>query len=360
MFLPELRECQGRHNSIDLAYLATVTGLLDGQPPKRPSFRYLLALTTRFSTSEPRDRIFATLDLLRSSAPDSSKHYNLIAPDYSKPVAQVFRDATIFSLLDLKYLNIFRNIYHRSDATLEVGEHSSWVPQWYRTFDFRQDVHRLPEIFNASLCTKTSSPSLNSASLLKIRVLHSHGFRVAQLTQQTGSMTMENLAQVGSLNSVLKSIDDITANFNASDTVNIENVLARTLVVGRNPEGDEQFRTSLKQGKSLPSPFSGDRIEGLQAITGLSKRYYNLLYHYCSNRRFFGATNGYIGVAASPVRLGDLVVILYGAPWPVILRPTEDRGFQFVSQCYIDGIMHGEAVQEHGRKGFADEDFTLV
>ena len=355
----DLQECQGRHNSVDLAYLAYVTGLLESRRPQKPSLRYLLALTTRFGTSDPRDQVFAIFDLLKSSSPDTSEYIDLIVPDYTKPVAQIFRDATIFSILDSKSLSIWRNVYHRGDATLDIGEHSSWVPQWYRTFDYREDVYRLPETFNAALGSEVSTSILGSPLLSTTRELPVQGFRVAGITQTTDNMTREILSQVEGLRTTFHSIDEIVASVIGSAKSSAESVLARTLVVGRDPKGYSELRSALQQGKSLPTQYSDAENEDPEAITGLARRYYDLIFHYCSNRRFFGAGSGCVGVAASALQVDDVVAILYGAPWPVILRPLEN-GFQYVSQCYIDGIMQGEAVQERRRTGLADETFTLL
>lgn len=355
----DLAECQGRHNAVDMAYIAAVTGALERGTTKRASFRYLLALSTRFDTSEPRDHIYAILDLLRLSAPGSSESFDLIAPDYSKSTAQVFRDATIFSLLELRSLHILRNVYHRGDIALDVGAYSSWVPQWYRTFDFRQDAYRLPEVFDAALGTEVSSPSLTTALPFITETLPLRGFRLASVNRTTESMTSEVLKNMESLNSIFQSIDEIVADQKTVAPQRTENALARTLVVGREPDGFVQLRTSLQQGKFISLVDPDNKREDSQSTAGCSRRYYNSICHWSSNRRFFGASNGYMGVAASPVRAGDLVAILYGAPWPVVLRPLDDA-FQFVSQCYVDGVMHGEAVQEHRNRRLVDETFTLI
>jgi hypothetical protein len=36
--------------------------------------------------------------------------------------------------------------------------------------------------------------------------------------------------------------------------------------------------------------------------------------------------------------------VSFGAEVPYILRPRKDQTFLFVGECYIHGIMHGEAM----------------
>jgi len=62
------------------------------------------------------------------------------------------------------------------------------------------------------------------------------------------------------------------------------------------------------------------------------------------NRRFFIA-------GEDPVLLGGSV--------PYVLRPDGDN-WEFVSECYVDGIMFGEAMEWTKEDGFEYEVFTLI
>jgi hypothetical protein len=269
----DLVECQGWHNAVDIAYVAARTGALGRGTTKRASFRYLLALSTRFDTSESRDHIYAILDLLRSSAPGSSESFDLIAPDYSKSTAQGFRDATIFSLLELRSLHILRNVYHRGDIALDVGAYSSWVPQWYRTFDFRQDAYRLPEIFDAALGTEVSSPSLTTALPFITETLPLRGLRLASVNRTTESMTTDVLNNMEFLSSIFQCIDEIVADQKTVAPQSTKNALARTLVVGHEPDGFVQLRTSLQQGNFIPLVDPDNKREDSQSTAGGGRRY---------------------------------------------------------------------------------------
>lgn len=41
---------------------------------------------------------------------------------------------------------------------------------------------------------------------------------------------------------------------------------------------------------------------------------------------------------------GDIVVVLIGCDYPMILRPTKEGNYKFVGQAYYDGFMNGEAL----------------
>ncbi|KAH8719319.1 hypothetical protein GQ44DRAFT_762175 [Phaeosphaeriaceae sp. PMI808] len=124
-----LYECQGRHNANDIAYLRFMKGAFEGTSARTWSLKYILAMSTRFKATDPRDKIFGILDLLQSSTPALKSLLGLLAPDYEKSSEKVFRDATTFSIIANRLLQIFRNIYHRGDEALDLEGHASWVPQ---------------------------------------------------------------------------------------------------------------------------------------------------------------------------------------------------------------------------------------
>ena len=53
---------------------------------------------------------------------------------------------------------------------------------------------------------------------------------------------------------------------------------------------------------------------------------------------------GYIGEATCRCQVGDIVCVLLGFNYPVILRPIGGH-YEFVGTAYLEGIMHGEVIQ---------------
>ncbi|KAJ4406180.1 hypothetical protein N0V82_010181 [Gnomoniopsis sp. IMI 355080] len=66
---------------------------------------------------------------------------------------------------------------------------------------------------------------------------------------------------------------------------------------------------------------------------------------YGSGRKFFVTTKGHIGLGPAKMSTTDVIVILYGGNTPYVLRPVPNtERYTLVGDCYIDGLMHGEAV----------------
>ena len=63
-------------------------------------------------------------------------------------------------------------------------------------------------------------------------------------------------------------------------------------------------------------------------------------------RRFFTTSKGYMGLGQSRVRIGYTVVILHGGKTPCLLKKTGKKGYRFKGECYIQGLMNGEALSE--------------
>lgn len=67
---------------------------------------------------------------------------------------------------------------------------------------------------------------------------------------------------------------------------------------------------------------------------------------WCYNRRFFISDAERYGWAVDGTRSGDRVAIIYGCKFPYILRDAGDGTFKIIGDCYIHGLMEGEALGE--------------
>jgi hypothetical protein len=73
-----------------------------------------------------------------------------------------------------------------------------------------------------------------------------------------------------------------------------------------------------------------------------------------ANRTLFTTRNGFLGVGPLGAKTGDVVVVLFGADVPFVLRPVS-AGYKLLGECYVHSIMHGEVLsvlREFGTKMF--------
>lgn len=76
-------------------------------------------------------------------------------------------------------------------------------------------------------------------------------------------------------------------------------------------------------------------------------------------RRLITTQRGYIGLAPLASKRGDRVCVLFGCSTPVVLRPLAEGGYQFIGECYVHGIMEGEAMGMLEKEERAKEEFVL-
>lgn len=63
-------------------------------------------------------------------------------------------------------------------------------------------------------------------------------------------------------------------------------------------------------------------------------------------RAFFVSAEGFMGLAPRDTRAGDQIYIFLGANIPFAVRKREDMTFTFLGECYVFGLMHGEAARD--------------
>jgi hypothetical protein len=62
------------------------------------------------------------------------------------------------------------------------------------------------------------------------------------------------------------------------------------------------------------------------------------------DRRFFTSHQyGVMGLCPALARKGDMLVIIHGVDTPCVLRRHRNGKYRFIGQCYVHGLMHGEA-----------------
>ena len=67
---------------------------------------------------------------------------------------------------------------------------------------------------------------------------------------------------------------------------------------------------------------------------------------------------GFLGLAPEAVQKGDVVVIVYGCNFPVVLRRHGDM-YRVIGESYVDGIMDGELMEATERGKHKELELTF-
>lgn len=112
-----------------------------------------------------------------------------------------------------------------------------------------------------------------------------------------------------------------------------------------------------------------NRIEELKSQGGNqgdADRFAKTVATICHGRKFFITENGFFGVGPTATEIGDAVHILLGADVPFHLRQKNmcgryelDGSWSLVGECYVQGLMVGEAVRAVGKLSGELDDIIL-
>jgi hypothetical protein len=268
--------------------------------------------------TDPRDKIYATLPALVDGQLEDLKS------DYSLSVADVYKNLAVHLIKRNSDLHIL-NYCHLSQ---KISVLPSGVPDWAAEnlpYPFTC-YQRLPDgsytqTYNTSLRTKIFAQFSPDKRRLRI-----HGTLFDEIVSV--SRARVNRRVYGGLDL------DLTANWMevalegggvyVTDRTKME-ALQHTVCT------DQDITDSLLAtgGESINWP---DSVRSSQIL--------NQTTHY---RRLIRTSRYNLGIASYDTLLGDIVCILFSGSMPIILRPVDDH-FLFVGECYVHGVMNGEAL----------------
>lgn len=111
----------------------------------------------------------------------------------------------------------------------------------------------------------------------------------------------------------------------------------------------------LEYPEEVTTPTSPGEFEQRDAEFD-SKRYkggrFRLRMRGMHYERPFMPNMGYVGMGPVCMRPGDTVVVFMGARMPYVVHGRGDGSFQFIGECYCDGIIDGEIVRQRPEQSF--------
>lgn len=333
---------------------------------------YILGSAREKQSGDPRDKIFALFGVFREL------DMPLPAPDYGKPLATVYREATAACIAYDKHLGV---LYYVPSRQRREGL-PSWVPDWSTS---GHDRFRLgygpiiPDVYwNPS--AGGVGPSQWRLSVHPSPSLFVRG-RVVDSISKLGKLLVGDDETFHRIKYGTKGQED-REQFDGllSDaSVVFQDWLELTQELDH-PAGEatrEAFRQTLF--KEWPQQLTEhaprdiynrwcaiiSRSLGSREIGALLKEpvYLCHLMAMMGNMqtRLFLTQNGTMGTACKigPVTLepGDKVVVIDGLEVPFLLRPVPEGGYKVVTHAFVYGIMHGESYGEGGQES---EEIQLV
>jgi hypothetical protein len=328
------------------------------QSESLPSLLELLEKTQNHPSRNPRDSIFAMMGIASAASTTG------VLIDYQRSCAQVYRD-------------IINREAHQAQGPFlsfvsgpQPGSRITGLPTWVA--DWSMVAHPAPRSAYSGLGFKASGNLEVGISISQQADTVSITGYVIDVVERVGTQNitpvMSNpymtdmrtlILEMASEQAAVEECDDITRvaqpiylTGEPFKSVYWRLTMCNPTLSGQVPPSTyanvkQDFRYMVKHFDDFLHPrqqkFDRKRVRNMKDF----KYYSTTVGKWSSGRSFCATANNYLGWVAKGVRPGDFVCILKGAEVPFVLR-MEDENWNIHGDCYIHGIMDGEAVSEDG------------
>jgi hypothetical protein len=287
----------------------------------RPSLPDLVYRTRGHKCADDRDRVYALLSL----ADETGK--GRIKPDYSLSPAQVYRRLIALScrLCDVRFL-----------AHCELGSRKLAGPSWTPDWSAERMTEELSRFNAASFAWQPIAQSPQEGS---IRIAAAHvgtivGIDVVSIPSKTASLILPEIARL-----VPADVESSTYITGCSLMEAFSGTLVCSDFKPQVPRGSKFF-TPQKAADTLCACLQYGDSDGVDG------RYLDHVYRLTKNRALVRTEEGYIGMAPSDVREGDIIVAILSCTSFMVLRPCPgiEGRYLAVGESFVYGLNNGEAV----------------
>ncbi|KAK4042237.1 heterokaryon incompatibility protein-domain-containing protein [Parachaetomium inaequale] len=307
----------------------------------------------RFDSTDARDRIYALLGMpFSGNDPDAEP---LLKPDYSQDLRTVYTQAAKRILEQDKHLRILSAVQHGAEID---PSYPSWAPKWHQPLpaeplalrDEQGYYANGGELFCPSPSTFTSSPE-ESLTLT--------GLICGTITSTSAPLEKSNLhfqalpdssPHRKALQSLFAALNSEQKQLRASWSATLEKF---TLFGFRDPEFQATHFAADSRALAVAvtaQPGKYGMRESTEALRGERAQNDHLGEVFLMDGGEDGEGKEGLGPAAA--REGDVVAVLFGGVVPFVLRPCEGpegkRFWRLVGECFVPGLMQGEAVERAG------------
>ncbi|PSN60768.1 heterokaryon incompatibility protein [Corynespora cassiicola Philippines] len=318
--------------------------------------RLMAQVSQEFQTTEPADRLYAFLGMIDGSTfvPD----YSLpIRENYTKFAASLARD---FGSLDFLAL-CSANLDELLATTVDFERFPSWVPSWtaiplsapFRLAAGGVRTFRSVVSWNAAggrqhVHDEMSEPARAGRLIVRGKIVDAvDAFSNARIARHHDA---DEDYLDGLVRQICNDLSPDLTSWTLKDMVHFLNVVSAN---GNLPAETTEEVLGVQQKQW------GDELKNMSGYRGSLAACLAMAY----GRRFMRTTDGRIGLSPwigttchTREKKGSVIAILHGCIVPIMLNiANEDRNeYMVIGDCYVQGIMHGEAVS------WAEEDSQAI
>jgi hypothetical protein len=309
-----------------------------------------LSLTRQLNLKDPRDRIYAFLELVHDE--QRQVKFRHFRPNYKDHFLQVYQQFAVEYIQTTSYIGLLSNVEHNKES---LGSSiSSWVPRWDISLTRTGYAFAPPDSAYPALTARDGSvtdPIVTDETALKVK----------------GVILDEVLYASEALDFATTTTDTIRAIWRSVESLVQEcpypKVGRLTLFMGiltaGTREGDIMDWLQSDAGyyqllhNSSENPNELDSPNTSQVEPGSIDMFHNTVKGYTHNRKIILTKRGYMGLAPYMTQKGDECGIIFGCNTPCILRTSgQESRYKYLGATYMIGQDHWTTAQ--GRVVFSD------
>jgi hypothetical protein len=338
--------------------------------------------------TDPRDRVFALLG--HYSARTGPENQLIMKADYNMSKEEVYRKIATTTLLEVKTMLILNMVEHGGkhnsshisalrlvNINVESISTPSWIPDWDLGFNRQSFPKATVDVSGAALDRPQVVRVIEPEHVLQI-----DGVKIDTVERTSEELTYsltEAEANDGSEDHVLYRLwveicgQKPVFGFKPVYTPTKSSALVAFLDTIR--RGWEEPPTSRPGGAEAPV-LDAESSHGIACLSKLrpsvllaldiSGPIMHLGYDawlsgvrtYAVGRRLVRTKGGYYGLCPVLVEEGDVIAVLFGGITPYILRPR-GKSYVLVGECYIHGLMQGQALELLNVGKLTEETFEI-
>lgn len=314
------------------------------------NLRALLGRTLSYQCTEPKDRVFAVLTFLKKETVER------IEPVYSMSLCELYARATRAMIQEDQSFQAL--------CVAGIGRNAAaWNPLPTWIVDLRVDylldgTNRYPLIYSIYRSSGWAEPIFCSGG-------ESSVLNLAGLCVDTIQGHMDMFLPNHSVEDIIKFLafwrQSFTKYPTACDPID---AWVRTISADSYyKSGQSRMRLpeeyfSMFKSLSLPESEQGESINCKPTIDGTTY-YQATIDRTISSRTFFISGSGYMGVGPKALEEGDMICVIPGCNVPLLIRKEGDHHL-LVGECFVWGLMDGEALQGKNVDSWKDKKFEEI
>ncbi|KAE9372572.1 hypothetical protein N431DRAFT_466814 [Stipitochalara longipes BDJ] len=272
---------------------------------QRSQLAQKLALTSQRECFNPRDRIYAILSIA-----DLEGRLGIV-PSYDQAPEAVYKDATLRDFRYTSRLDMLDLCGRRSPPSKLI------LPSWVPDLSIRylcQPLQYIPFM-------KTADPSIYHNSIDNTRRIQ--GRRIDIIAQvATPILPDASLQETLAICYSWEPPDAENTNYIGGGST--LDAFIKLLMVGSLSETDPLGFYGAPSLKGCRTAYQEAVREGKTPFE-TTYRFTSRIQHFARGRRFFITQDGYIGLGLAEISVGDHVLCVLGATFPLVVRPTDKK-----------------------------------